>query len=228
MIKKTDPSSLPLETIAQFREENYQTLCQELAENHPVFATILQQYGYPHYIVREANFETLVRLIIEQQVSLSSAKAAFDKLHAVATAITPSHILALSDEQFRAATISRQKISYLRILAEAIASKTLDLDDLKNCSDQEASKRLTALKGIGAWTSDVFLMECLQRTDVFPIGDVALRTAMKTALNLQKETTADELLAIAETFRPYRSLATMLFWHYYISTKNIDLKKLLS
>lgn len=228
MTKQTSPNSPPLNEIIQFSEKNYQTLCENLAENHPVFSMILRQHGYPDYIVREASFETLVRLIIEQQVSLSSAKAAFDKLHAVATAITPSHILALSDDEFRAATISRQKISYLRILADAIATKSLDLEALKSCSDEEASKRLTALKGIGAWTSDVFLMECLQRIDVFPIGDVALRTAMKTSLNLPKETTADELVAIAEQFRPYRSLATILFWHYYISTKNIDLKKLLS
>ncbi len=211
-----------------FSEENYQQICNNLAEQHPVFAVIIEKYSYPHYITRPATFATLVRLIIEQQVSLSSAKAAFDKLQNTATAITPPHILRLSDEDFRTATISRQKMGYLRILAEAITSNSLVLADLHALSNDAARTNLMALKGIGNWTSDVFLMECLQRADIFPIGDVALRSAMKTCLDLPNDTTPEALLLLAEKFRPYRSIATMLFWHHYISTKNIDLKKLLS
>ncbi|MEY4927136.1 MAG: hypothetical protein RI894_1572 [Bacteroidota bacterium] len=211
-----------------FSEENYQEICDYLAVKQPAFAEIIDKYGYPHYVTRPASFATLVRLIIEQQVSLASAKAAFDKLTAIAIAVTPEHILRLSDEDFRAATISRQKIGYLRILAEAISSNSLVLSALHTLSDDEARAHLMALKGIGNWTSDVFLMECLQRTDIFPVGDVALRSAMKACLELPKDTPPEALVAAAEALRPYRSIATMLFWHHYISTKNIDLKKLLS
>ena len=213
----------------QFTKENYTKICDELAEKTPVFAKIIAKYGYPHYITREANFATLTRLIVEQQVSLSSAKATFDRLKlAVNGELTPKNVLKLSDETLKGATLSRQKITYIRILAQAMEENTLVLADLNDLSDDAARAKLTALKGIGAWTSDVYLMECLQRTDIFPIGDVALRSAMKQCFDLPKETTHEELIALAEQFRPYRSLATMLFWHHYLSVKNMDLQALIS
>jgi DNA-3-methyladenine glycosylase II len=125
------------------------------------------------------------------------------------------------------AGISRQKIVYLRVLATAIETNTLDLSELPTLSEEGVRTKLTALKGIGNWTADVFLLECLQFADVFPIGDVALRNAMKKSLGLPKETTHEELLAIAESYRPLRSIATFIFWHEYVSSKGIDLKKML-
>ncbi len=211
-----------------FNATNFEAICDELAALEPAFAAIIAQYGYPHFFTRPKSFETLVRLILEQQVSLASAKAAFDKLLLVAKIITPEAILVLSDDDLRTATITRQKIVYIRILAEAIQSNSLVLNDLDVLDDDAARAKLTALKGIGAWTSDVFLMECLQRADVLPIGDVALRTAMKKCLSLPKDITHDALIALAERYRPYRSVATTLFWHDYVCSKNIDLEKLLS
>ncbi len=213
----------------QFTKENYKKICDELAEQTPVFARIINEFGYPHYVTREANFATLVRLIIEQQVSLSSAKATYDRLKLlVNNDISPEKTLILSDDELKQAGISRQKIVYIRVLATAIADETLVLNHLDALSDDDARTQLMKLKGIGAWTADVYLMECLQRTDVFPIGDVALRTAMKQCLELAKDTSHEDLIARAEQFRPYRSLATMLFWHHYLSTKKMDLQALIS
>jgi DNA-3-methyladenine glycosylase II len=214
-----------------FSQKNYHALCDELAAKHPVFATIIADYGYPLYQTRAADFVTLLRLILEQQVSLSSAKACFEKLKTKINAaqnIAPSDILNLTDEDLREAGISRQKIVYLRVLATAIQTNTLDLSLLPTLSETAVRAQLTALKGIGNWTADVFLLECLQFSDVFPIGDVALRNAMKKSLGLPKETTHDELLAIAEQYRPLRSIATFIFWHEYVSTKGIDLEKMLT
>jgi DNA-3-methyladenine glycosylase II len=214
-----------------FSQKNYHALCDELAAKHPVFATIIADYGYPLYQTRAADFVTLLRLILEQQVSLSSAKACFEKLKTKINAaqnIAPSDILNLTDEDLREAGISRQKIVYLRVLATAIQTNTLDLSLLPTLSETAVRAQLTALKGIGNWTADVFLLECLQFSDVFPIGDVALRNAMKKSLGLPKETTHDELLAIAEQYRPLRSIATFIFWHEYVSSKGIDLEKMLA
>ncbi len=200
-----------------------------MAEKTPIFKRIIDDFGYPHYATREPNFATVVRLIIEQQVSLSSAKATYDRLKLlVNNDISPEKTLILSDDELKQAGISRQKIAYIRVLANAILGKILVLNELDALSDDQARAKLTALKGIGAWTADVYLMECLQRTDVFPIGDVALRTAMKQCYNLPKDTPHEELLSLAEQFRPYRSLATMLFWHHYLSTKKMDLQALIS
>jgi DNA-3-methyladenine glycosylase II len=214
-------------------ENNYHALCDELAAKQPVFAEIIAKHGYPLYQTRDASFITLLRLILEQQVSLSSAKACFEKLKTITVAqtgqdICTSSILQLSDEDLRSAGISRQKTVYLRALSVAIESKTLDLEQLHTETDEAVRAQLTAIKGIGNWTADVFLMECLGRTDIFPIGDVALRTAMKKALDLDKETTHETLVAIAESYRPLRSIATFIFWHAYVSDRGINLKSLLS
>lgn len=214
-----------------FSQKNYHALCDELAQKHSAFASIIAEYGYPLYQTRAADFVTLLRLILEQQVSLSSAKSCFEKLKTRLNStghIAPSEILSLTDEDFRTAGISRQKIVYLRVLATAITTNALDLSLLPTLTEDEARAQLTALKGIGNWTADVFLLECLQFADIFPIGDVALRNAMKKSLALPKETTADELLAIAEQYRPLRSIATFIFWHEYVSSKGIDLKKMLA
>ena len=216
-----------------YNPENYHALCDELAARHSVFKTIITQHGYPLYQTREASFITLLRLILEQQVSLSSAKACFEKLKTItknvaAQDICTESILKLSDDDFRSAGISRQKIVYLRVLATAIEAKTLDLDALHTLNVEEVRTQLTAIKGIGNWTADVFLMECLGCSDIFPIGDVALRSAMKKALQLEKETTHETLVEIAEAYRPLRSIATFIFWHAYVSDKGIDLKAMLS
>ncbi len=118
----------------------------------------------------------------------------------------------------RACYVSRQKSSYIRYLAEALLSRQLKLDDLPHLPDEAVRAQLVALKGIGNWTADVYLMFALQRADIFPIGDLAAVNALKRVKRLPAETTQEEMLGITAQWQPYRTLGAMLLWHYYLSS----------
>ena len=190
--------------------------CARLAERDPDLAAIIAAYGIPPMWTRGADYANLVHLILEQQVSIASAVATLERLRGIVPTITPEHILAQTDEALRACGLSRQKIQYVRNVANAILSGSLDLATLAHQPDDVARAALTNIKGIGAWTADCYLLHSLGRTDLFPIGDVALRTSLRTVKGLAKETTHDELLTIAATWQPYRSAATFLLWHDYL------------
>ena len=183
----------------------------------PIFATIYQQCGAPPNWSRRPGFVTLCKLILEQQVSLASAHAHFLKLNTYIDDFTPENILTLDDEEMRNCQISRQKSSYLRNLSAAVLDKRIELDKLHLLNEPEIRFQLTALKGIGNWTVDVYLLFCLQQKDVFPIGDIAVINTMKELTTAQ---TKMEILAYAEQWKPYRSLATYFLWHYYLVKRN--------
>ena len=168
---------------------------------------------------RACTFQTLIHFILEQQVSLASARAALIKLKEKTGTITPQKILALSDEEMKSCYFSRQKLKYARHLAEAIVSKKLALKKLFALTDEDVRKELTSIKGIGNWTADVYLLFALQRTDVFPTGDLAMMNAFKEIKKLDKNISKDETLRVAEQWKPYRSIATMMLWHYYLRKK---------
>ena len=128
----------------------------------------------------------------------------------------PRKLLALSDVELKACYFSRQKTVYARCLANAIVSKQIILKNFSDLDDAEIRRQLKTIKGIGDWTVDVYLLFALQRTDIFPLGDLAMVNALKEVKQLSKETKQEELLKLAERWRPYRSAATMLLWHYYI------------
>jgi DNA-3-methyladenine glycosylase II len=203
--------------INKFNQSNYHTICDELAEADPHLAEIINVHGYPPLWSRPNSFETLVHIILEQQVSLASALSALNKLRERVQEITPARILLLTDEEFRACYCSRQKTSYIKHLAEALLSGQLNLAAFDKMPDEEIRAQLVALKGIGNWTADVYLMFVLQRADIFPIGDLAAVNALKRVKNLPSGTTKDELVIIAGRWQPYRTIATMLLWHYYLS-----------
>jgi DNA-3-methyladenine glycosylase II len=159
-----------------------------------------------------------VHIILEQQVSLASALSALNKLKERVQELTPARILLLTDEEMRACYVSRQKSSYIRYLAEALLSGQLKLDDLPHLPDEAVRAQLVALKGIGNWTADVYLMFALQRADIFPIGDLAAVNALKRVKRLPAETTQEEMLEITAKWQPYRTLGAMLLWHYYLSS----------
>ncbi len=188
-------------------------------------ASIITQYGYPPYWSRPNTFESLVHVILEQQVSLASALSALNKLKEKIQQVTPSRLLLLTDEELKACYFSRQKTTYVRYLAEALLSKQLDLDELEKLSDTEVRTRLTALKGIGNWTVDIYLLMILHRTDVFPVGDLAIINAVKKLKNLPPATTKEDILGLANAWQPYRSIAAMLLWHYYLSKPTSKPKK---
>nr|WP_256484558.1 DNA-3-methyladenine glycosylase 2 family protein [Mucilaginibacter flavidus] len=159
----------------------------------------------------------MVHIILEQQVSLASALSALNKLKERLQELTPARLLLLTDEEMRACYVSRQKNIYLKYLAEAILSGQLNLKSLENMPDEEVRTRLTALKGIGNWTTDIYLIFVLQHPDVFPIGDLAAVNALKRVKNLPTETTKEQVLEVVAQWQRYRTIATMLLWHYYLS-----------
>ena len=209
--------------MMQFTSDNFQQLCNELAERDAIFKNILQQHCYPPMWTRSASFATLIHIVLEQQVSLASAKAAFNKLKEKLGTITPSNLLQLTDEELKACYFSRQKTVYARHLAEAFISKKIQLKKLTASHDEDVRNTLKQIKGIGDWTADVYLMFALQRTDIFPIGDLAMVNALKEVKQLPAGTSKTDLLLLAEPWRPYRSIAAMMLWHHYLKTRKIKI-----
>lgn len=203
--------------IHKFTSSTYHSICDELALADDDLAAIIQTYGYPPFWSRPNTFETLVHIILEQQVSLASALSALNKLKERLQELTPARVLLLTDEEMRACYVSRQKSAYIKYLAEALLSGQLNLTELEDMPDDQVRAKLIALKGIGNWTADVYLMFVLQHPDVFPIGDLAAVNALKRVKKLPGDTTSEQLLKIAESWRPNRTLATMLLWHFYLS-----------
>ena len=204
--------------IHQFNRDNFAPLCDELAKADDELKFIIHNHGYPPMWSRPNTFETLVHIILEQQVSLASALSALNKLRERVQEITPARVLLLTDEEFRACYCSRQKTGYIKYLAEAIISGQTDLESFAHLPDDAIRKQMLTLKGIGNWTIDVYLMFVLQRADIFPAGDLAAVNALKRVKQLPADTSREELLLIAEQWQPYRTIATMLLWHFYLST----------
>jgi DNA-3-methyladenine glycosylase II len=202
--------------IKQFNQSNFHSICDVLAKNDADLAAIIENHGYPPLWSRPNSFETLVHIILEQQVSLASALSALNKLKERVQELTPARVLLLTDEEFRACYCSRQKTAYIKYLAEALLSRQLILDELQHLPDDEIRAKLITLKGIGHWTIDVYLMFVLQRADIFPAGDLAAVNALKR-VKMLPAATREELIAITEFWQPYRTVATMILWHYYLS-----------
>ena len=201
----------------EFSPSTFHNLCDQLAARDADLAAIIRSDGYPPMWTRPNSFETLVHIILEQQVSLASALSALNKLRDYVTVLTPANLLLLSDDEMRACYISRQKTGYIRYLARQLQSGELELHKLQDMPDDQVRAKLITLKGIGHWTIDVYLMFVLQRADIFPIGDLAAVNALKKVKNLPAGITKEEMIEIAEQWQPYRTIATMLLWHFYLS-----------
>lgn len=193
--------------------------CEKLSAQDQDLKFIFQTYGTPPLWAREPTFATLVHIILEQQVSLASALSAFNKLQEKLGAITPEAVLSLTDEELKAAYFSRQKTVYVRELAKAIASGNLSLKSLETLSDEAVKIELKKIKGIGDWTSDIYLLMAMLRFDVMPKGDLALHVAWQKLKKLERRPNAEEFLEIAERWKPLRSIAARLLWHFYLSAR---------
>lgn len=189
---------------------------KRLTRLDPILGKIHKQYGAPPNWSRPQGFESLAKIILEQQVSLASANAHFIKLKSELDNFIPANILKLTDEQMRACQISRQKTRYLRELSLAVINKQLKLEALPILPETEIRQQLTAIKGIGHWTTDVYLLFCLQQKDIFPIGDIAIVNTIKELYSLHEK---EQMLNLAEKWRPLRSLATYFLWHHYLSKR---------
>jgi DNA-3-methyladenine glycosylase II len=191
----------------------------ELAARDVDLAAIVARFGVPPLWDRPAGFGTLVHIVLEQQVSLASAQAAFDRLALATDPLTPERFLRLTDEQLLRIGFSRQKARYGRALATAILDGSLDLDALPSFDDEEVQRALEAIPGIGRWTSTIYLLMVLGRPDAWPVGDMALATAVGQAKGLPSRPGPEELALLGEAWRPWRSVAARLFWHDYLGRR---------
>ncbi len=182
-------------------------------------ASVVAEHGRPERFSRAATFQTLVLLILEQQVSLDSARAAFDRLEAAIPGVHPDGVLELTDEELRSIGFSRQKARYARELAHRVIDGRLVPERLDVLDDEAVRRELIAVPGIGPWTADVFLMASLDRPDIWPVGDRALQVATAEALGLSTVPDQVVLAEIGERWRPHRTAAAQILWHGYLSTR---------
>ena len=190
---------------------------EALASREPAFAAVLERHGVPEPRASERGAQTLLRTIVGQQVSVAAARSMWAKLEAgFGSPPDLAKLLAASDEELRAAGMSRQKSGYIRSLAELIISSELDLDNLPD-DDEEAIARLTRIKGIGRWSAEIYLLFAEGRADVFPAGDLAVMIEIGRLLGLDDKPSEKQLRELAEAWRPYRGAAAILAWHSYNS-----------
>jgi DNA-3-methyladenine glycosylase II len=205
---------------------NEHTLTQGLnviAAADPDMERIFQEVGPPPLWKREPGFPTLVHIILEQQVSLASAKAAFDRLLKHVSVLSPQQFLELDDLTLKKIGFSRQKTAYCRHLARAVSEELLDLKKLGTLDESSIRSELLKIKGIGPWTVNIYLLMALGRPDIWPSGDLALVTSLQRVKKLKTRPSPPEVSKIGEAWRPWRSVAAFLLWHYYLSKnwKNI-------
>lgn len=192
----------------------------ELVARDADLARVVEQLGPPPMWARDPGFPTLIWMILEQQVSLASARAAFVRLETALGAITPASFLQLDDASLRAIGFSRQKTSYGRHLAEAIIQARFDPQALAGMDDAAVRTELVKLKGIGPWTAEIYLLMVLRRPDAWPVHDLALAVAAQQVKHLDQRPGPQELMALAEPWSPWRAVAARVLWHHYLSKRN--------
>jgi DNA-3-methyladenine glycosylase II len=202
--------------LAHVTEEFFAEAARELTERDADLARVIEKYGVPQIWVREPGFPSLVYIILEQQVSLASARALYQKLEKTVRPFTPEKFLKLTEVEMRQLGFSRQKSHYTRLLANAMKQKQFDLDALHTLHDDHAREKLVALKGIGRWTSDIYLLSALRRPDIWPIGDLALAIAVQEVKQLRQRPSPERLEKMSAPWKPFRAIAARLFWHAYL------------
>ncbi len=198
---------------------SYAEAVAELSDRDPALGDVVAAWGAPPRWKRPQGFATLVLLILEQQVSLASAKATFARLEERAGAVEPGAILALGEARMKEAGLSRQKARYVQGLAEAVTAGTVDFRKLGRADDDAVRAALIPVKGIGDWTVDIYLLSALQRPDVWPARDLALQEAARAVRGLDARPDEAAMHEIGEAWRPWRSVAARILWHHYLNTR---------
>ncbi len=199
-------------------ERGFESALTDLTRRDKDLNFIVETFGKPPFWRREPGFATLVQIILEQQVSLASARSAYQKLLKRLNTLTPRKFLTLDEQELKQIGFSRQKAHYCRELAKTIESGEFDLDDLQKRDDRQAMERLMNLKGIGTWTAEVYLLMALKRADVFPRKDLALAIAVKRLKKSESLPTFDELQELSRCWKPYRAVAARLLWYFYLNS----------
>jgi DNA-3-methyladenine glycosylase II len=178
---------------------------------------ILDNFGNPIIQKREEGFASMCHIILEQQVSIASAKACYIKLENHFGKITPEIIINASDDELRNCGVSRQKIIYLKDLAHKVLSNAIDFESYTTKSEEQIREELITIKGVGNWSIEVYLMFCLQSPDIIPLGDIAIKNTLKELYNCQ---TQEEMQSISDNWKPFRTFASYTIWHYYLKKRN--------
>ena len=210
--------------VRPLTESGYGRAIRALVERDDDLAKVVSDFGKPPRRIRDPGFATLALLILEQQVSLASAQATYDRLKASCGVVRPGSVLSLGDDDLKSIGLSHQKARYLRLLAAAVDCGTLDLDGLGALGDDAVRGQLTQITGIGEWTADIYLLSALQRGDVWPAKDLALQVAAHEIKGLDARPDHIVLAKIGEAWRPYRTVAARILWHYYLNTKRFKRK----
>jgi DNA-3-methyladenine glycosylase II len=176
---------------------------------HPVMT---RAGALPFRARREEGFEALVSIVVSQQLSVAAADTIFGRVKQKVSPFAPAELLATAPETLRACGLSAPKQKHMKSIATAILDGTLDLERLRTMGDEDARAHLTAVKGIGPWTADIYLMASLGRADIWPVGDVGLQAAIHRALNLRKRPNEKQMEKLSKPWRPWRTVAARMFW----------------
>jgi len=207
------------EARAALTEKTLAIAVRRLAARDVDLRTTVERFGSPPLWDRPSGFPTLVHIILEQQVSLASAAAAFGRLEARLGTLTPAGFLELTDAELLGIGFSRQKARYARALASAVEDGTLDIGGLGALDDDAVERELVALPGIGPWTATIYRLMVLRRPDAWPASDIALAQSLAEVRGLAERPSPGDMLAIAETWRPWRAVAARILWHGYLETR---------
>ena len=189
-----------------------------VARDHDL-AVVVDRYGPPPMWRRTPSFATLVHIILEQQVSLASARAVYKRLAAIVSPFSATRFRQIDRARIGSAGLTRQKRAYCYHLADAIATRQLSLNQLPRLADAEVRRALVNVKGIGPWTADIYLLMALRRPDIWPRGDLALKAALRTVKHLPAVPSETTFAAMGEAWRPWRALAARILWHHYLSSR---------
>jgi DNA-3-methyladenine glycosylase II len=195
----------------------YQAGLDWLAKNDDDLGRVLSRFGPPPMWNREPGFATLLQIILEQQVSLASARAAFLRLLSAVSHLSAAEFLKLDDQRLKQIGFSRQKIRYARILAQKVLTEQIQLGELSSLSDDEVRTELQKITGIGRWTADIYLLMALRRPDIWPAGDLALIRAAQEVKKLESRPSTEEFAKLGEKWKPWRAVAARILWHHYLS-----------
>lgn len=194
-----------------------QHIIDYLSSKDGVLKTIIDTHGHPVIQQRAEGFAAMCHIILEQQVSIASAQACYLKIQKALGEVTPGNITNASDETLRSCGVSRQKTIYLKDLAQKVISGVLDFASFRSKTEAEVRSELLAIKGVGNWSVEVYLMFCLQSEDIIPLGDIAVKN---TIIELYGPHSPEAMEMLSQNWKPYRSMATYILWHHYLSIRN--------
>lgn len=187
-----------------------------LSKKDQTLKNIISNYGHPTIEKRDEGFASMCHIILEQQVSIASAKACYVKIQNHFSFITPKIILNSNDDELASCGISRQKISYLKDLASKVISNEIDFSSFSSKSEAQIRAELITVKGVGNWSIEVYLMFCLQLEDIIPLGDIAIKN---TIIELYENHSFEEMQLLSQNWKPYRTMASFILWHYYLKKR---------